>query len=153
AILFLKLGEEAHVFDGDDGLVGEGLEQCDLLFAEWPDLEAPHPDGADGAAFPQQRNADERSRSFSLRDRGSFREFVRLGLKVGDVDKASLDYGAPIAGSGNEGYRPDLSRAVMRDGAQDIALDAIDHGVEGLAEPSGALRDGVEHRLHVGRRT
>jgi len=69
------------------------------------------------------------------------------------VDKASLDYGAPIAGSGNEGYRPDLSRAVMRDGAQDIALDAIDHGVEGLAEPSGALRDGVEHRLHVGRRT
>jgi hypothetical protein len=38
----------------------------------------------------------------------------------------------------------------MRHGAQDIALDAIDHGVEGLAEPSGALRDGIERRPNVG---
>src|SRR5262245_32993112 len=87
-VLLLRLGEQPHVLNGDDGLVGEGLEQCDLLFAEWPDLEAPHPDGADGTAFPQQRNADHGSRSFSLRDRGSFREFVRLGLNVGDVDKS-----------------------------------------------------------------
>src|SRR5262249_12078987 len=40
----------------------------------------------------------------------------------------------------------------MRDGPQDIAIKAIDYGVEGLAEPSCALSDRGEHRLNVRRR-
>ena len=33
AVARLQLGEQPHVLDGDDGLVGEGLEQLDLLVA------------------------------------------------------------------------------------------------------------------------
>ena len=35
AVARLQLGEQPHVFDGDDGLVGEGLEQLDLLVGKW----------------------------------------------------------------------------------------------------------------------
>ena len=34
AVLLLQFREQAHVLDGDDGLVGEGLEQLDLLLRE-----------------------------------------------------------------------------------------------------------------------
>ena len=33
-----RLVEQAHVLDGDHGLVGEGLEQFDLMIAEWSRL-------------------------------------------------------------------------------------------------------------------
>src|SRR5262249_40908537 len=150
-ILRLELVEQARVLDGDDRLVGKGLEQGDLLLTEWSYLEAPYCDGADGAAFSKQRNADEGSRTFSPRDGRPLREFVGFGLKVGDVDVPSLDHGAPIAGSWNKPNRADIPRAVMGDGSQEIALDAIDDGVEGLAEPGRAQGDRVEHGLHVGR--
>src|SRR4029450_8168811 len=47
-ILLLQLGEQAHVLDRDDGLVGEGSEQRDLLVCEGADLHAPDQDRADG---------------------------------------------------------------------------------------------------------
>jgi len=31
AVLFLQLREQPHVLDGDDGLIGEGFEEIDLL--------------------------------------------------------------------------------------------------------------------------
>jgi hypothetical protein len=34
----LELREQPHVLDGDDRLVGKGLEQLDLLVGEQPDL-------------------------------------------------------------------------------------------------------------------
>src|SRR5262245_60834932 len=47
-ILFLQFSEQPHVLDGDNGLVGEGLEQCDLVVGEWPGLRAAHGDDSDG---------------------------------------------------------------------------------------------------------
>ena len=43
--------EQAHVFDSDHRLVGEGLEKCDLLFGERPHLAAANDDDADGIPF------------------------------------------------------------------------------------------------------
>ena len=37
-ILLLQLGEQAHVLDGDHGLIGEGLHERDLLVGERFDL-------------------------------------------------------------------------------------------------------------------
>ena len=37
---FLEFLEQPHVLDGDDRLVGEGLEQLDLLVGEGPHLVA-----------------------------------------------------------------------------------------------------------------
>src|SRR5262249_40445408 len=150
-ILPLQLREQPHILDRNGGLVSEGLEESDLLVAEWPDLKAANCDSADRTALPQQRNTDEGSSPFPPRDRGSLREFVHFGLKVDDVDESSLEHGAPVGGSRNEGKRAGLERAVMRDGPQDIAIKAIDYGVEGLAESSCALSDRTEHWLHVGR--
>jgi len=41
AIARLQLPEQPHILDGDDGLIGEGLHQRDLLVGERPDLAAP----------------------------------------------------------------------------------------------------------------
>src|SRR5262249_61172643 len=38
AVAGLQLLEQTHVLDGDDSLIGEGLEQRDLLVGEWVDF-------------------------------------------------------------------------------------------------------------------
>ena len=44
----LLLGfEQSHVLDRDDGLVGEGLDQSDLLVGERPEFEAINDDDAE----------------------------------------------------------------------------------------------------------
>src|SRR5262245_46044914 len=43
----LQLSEQTHIFNGDDGLVGEGLQEIYLFFREWLNLcasERHHPD-------------------------------------------------------------------------------------------------------------
>jgi hypothetical protein len=45
-IFFLQFGEQAHILDGDDGLVGKGLEKRDLAVREEFDLGAADPNGA-----------------------------------------------------------------------------------------------------------
>ena len=47
--------EQPHVLDGDDGLVGEGLEERDLFFSEGPDFRSPNHDCADRNPFTKQR--------------------------------------------------------------------------------------------------
>ena len=49
----LQLGEQAHVLDGDHRLVGEGLEQGDLLVGEWVYLGTAELDHADRRIFTQ----------------------------------------------------------------------------------------------------
>ena len=59
-----QLREQAHVLDGDHRLVGEGLEQRDLLVGERPDLAATDEDGADGRIL---RGASARPARFGRR--------------------------------------------------------------------------------------
>src|SRR5207244_3595451 len=56
AVARLKLGEEAHVLDGDDGLIGEGFQQRDLLGRELSGIGASHGDRTNGVPFAQHRN-------------------------------------------------------------------------------------------------
>ena len=53
----IQFFEQADVLDGDHGLVGEGFEQCDLLFCKRADLGAANNDRADRDAFAQERVA------------------------------------------------------------------------------------------------
>ena len=55
----LELGEQAHVLDGDDGLVGEGPQQLDLLLGKRARHVAVHGDGADRLAFAQHRDGQD----------------------------------------------------------------------------------------------
>ena len=50
---FLEFLEQPDVLDGDDGLVGEGFEQLDLLFREWANLGSANQDSTNGYAFAQ----------------------------------------------------------------------------------------------------
>ena len=40
-IELLEFLEQPHVLNGDDRLVGKGLEECDLVVGEWPGLRTP----------------------------------------------------------------------------------------------------------------
>src|SRR5262249_4593672 len=40
--------EQSDIFDGNDGLVGEGLDERNLLVREWPYLRAAHLQDTDG---------------------------------------------------------------------------------------------------------
>src|SRR5258706_241518 len=54
----LQLLEQSHVLDRDHRLVGEGLEQFDLMATKLPHLAAPHGDNPDRAVVPHHRNAE-----------------------------------------------------------------------------------------------
>ena len=56
ARLGLHLFEQPHILDRDHGLVGEGLQQGDLLVAERLHFGAAKHDHADALAFAQQRH-------------------------------------------------------------------------------------------------
>src|SRR5262245_1709211 len=47
----LYLLEQARILDGDHRLVGEDLQETDLLFGEWPHFIAANQDVADGNAL------------------------------------------------------------------------------------------------------
>src|SRR6202022_1462383 len=56
----LQLFEQADVFDRDYSLVGEGLEQGDLLVSEWPDFYLVEDDDAQNVVASGQGTSDLR---------------------------------------------------------------------------------------------
>src|SRR5262249_39894001 len=152
----LQLGEEADVFNGDDGLVGEGLEERDLSFAEELNLRSAELDAADGDPLSQQRNAEDRAETELPRVLDRVGKLAVFVLEVGDLYRARLEHRSASDGPADERER-ELSvalgdRTVMRDEGQPVAVDAEDRRVERLTQPGRALSDRVEHRLNVGRR-
>src|SRR5207247_4099539 len=62
SIARLEFGKETHILDGDDGLVGEGLEQSNLLVGKGTRLSLVGVDRADWQAIAQHwdgQNAPE----------------------------------------------------------------------------------------------
>src|SRR5262249_11737750 len=52
----LRLVEQPHVFNGNDGLIGEGLEQGDLPLREGSRRVTSHRDRPDGFSITEQRH-------------------------------------------------------------------------------------------------
>src|SRR5262249_38683521 len=65
--LLLRL-EQPHVLDRDHGLVGEGLDQLDLLWSERPYCSAVHGKHADGQTLSQQRHHQDCAKAAQSRD-------------------------------------------------------------------------------------
>jgi hypothetical protein len=61
AVARLQLGEQPRVLDRNDGLVGEGLQQGDLVVGERPWLRPSHRDGSDRGAVPEHRHREDGS--------------------------------------------------------------------------------------------
>src|SRR5262249_41014213 len=88
----LHLVEQPHVLDGDDRLVGKGLEQLDLLIGERPYVSAQQSDRTDWYTFTQQRCAQPSPVA---------REPLHLcllvfwvGEHVGDLDRSAFQCGS-----------------------------------------------------------
>jgi hypothetical protein len=135
AITGLQLLEQPHILDGDDGLVGEGLEQGDLAVREEPGLDAPEADRANRDTFAHQRDAELRPCAMLPRELAPPGKLVRLALQVSDVESAPIQHRAAVERLANEGdcEGPGGNWAVMSNEQKPIAVPPEDLGVGRLA--------------------
>ena len=90
----LNFVEQPGVLDGDDGLVGEGLQQLDLRVAEWAGSLAHHMNRADGDAFAQHRR--DRHSAEADHSPAVARETRCIGcLGIADADHCPVQNRAP----------------------------------------------------------
>jgi hypothetical protein len=94
--------KQPDVLDCDHGLVGEGLEQPDLIFRERVDIHAPYQNCAEGGALPQERRRQRRPMAMlPLHFQSGWILALRLGREIGHVDGTRVDHGAsrhPVPG-------------------------------------------------------
>src|SRR5262245_4623134 len=84
----LELLEQPHILYGDYGLVGEGLEQCDLVVGEWPGLRAAHGDGSDGVTLAHHGYAECAAKA----DRaGEVVVVLAIELDIGYMNNGALE--------------------------------------------------------------
>ena len=150
------LAEQACVLHGDDGLVGEALDQRDLLERERPRGRSPRRDHPDRPAIADERDGQEGAKAtepFRVRVRVG-----RIGVHVGNV------HGAPLR-EGASGRRADLVRRdrmvalpVAHHGRpraergthdEDVALQPVHEAVLGVGQPGGVGDDAVEDAVEI----
>ena len=89
AIPCLELPEQPHVFDGDHGLVGEGLYQLDLFVGEGLDPRPPDHDHSDDGRFPEHRHGEDCADLVASLTRGPTVFGVRQDIR--DVNGAAFE--------------------------------------------------------------
>ena len=80
--VYLQLGEQANVLDGDDGLGGERLEQSNLAITERSRLTSGDGDRPDHAAFVQHRHDQHASIAPGTRDLSSRGPHSWIGIGI-----------------------------------------------------------------------
>ena len=150
----LRLVEQPHILDGDDGLIGEGLQQGDLLVAEGMH-SVRRSEITPMLRLAQQGDAQNCAMSQAARHFLAVRKFVAVGGKqVTHMHRLSVDERTP--GSPVTVDRPflqtDRYRTVMRAETQVITILKDYDGIISIAKLAGALDDRLENRRDVGRR-
>src|SRR5207244_12877221 len=146
----LELREEAHVLDGDHGLIGKGLEQLDLLAREWPWCRPRvDGDGSDGDAKAHHGHRQYASES-SAPQAGEL--VVRVFEDIGYVDRLSgqnrptadgtLAHGARVSAS--QSLCPLRARVVHRFQMNELAVEPQNGRRIAIAESRVLPSDGVE---------
>ena len=157
-----RLVEQADVLDGDDRLVGEGLEQGDLFVAESPRVFAKHSDRADGETFPEHRHDQDAPVAEGAGGRLKVRR-PDLGvlLDVGHVNRRAVEDrtardGAPIGSSwehASKGIESWRRQIVVCDEMEPFSVELEHRAEETVAQLDRAADDCVKHGLDVGWRT
>ena len=153
----LGLVEQARVLDRDHGLVGEGPHQVDVGLGERLDPAAQQRDHADRLAVAQHRHREHRAEAVPRL------QLAHVGvLGVDAAGRRPRRAAACARGTHAPRSRCDAAAARPRcRGSARIGVIArsLSPGTSShtrlrfrLAQQPGALGDGVEHRLHVGRR-
>src|SRR4029453_10786118 len=135
------------------GLVGEGLEQTDLLVGEWSSLGTADLNRPDRGPLPQQWDGERGPKAEPSCELATLGKFRRLGPAIVDMNSPSFQDSSTRAQAAGDWNRVDhRDRPVMRRKPKLIAVTQTHHGVKGLAEPCRVRRDSIEDRLEVGRR-
>ena len=81
--------EQPHILDGDNGLIGESLEELDLFLAERASHEAEQADDAECLSIPNERYAECRPEAHQLLCTLTLP--IRIGKHVGNMSGAAVD--------------------------------------------------------------
>ena len=150
----LSLLEEAHIFDGDCGLVGKGFHEVDLFLSEWNGVHAANEDGANALLLPQQWNRQKRA-IFGLMHRFADREFVFDFFEIRNMqgrsfedrtprDRIAIDWKCCAEWDGQ--ILPKVRGATHRP----FRVNPENGGLVGIRQPRRIFDDRVQHGLNVG---
>src|SRR5262249_5055295 len=141
---FAQLVEEARVFDSDDGLLGEILDQLGLLVAERPHLLAGDRDLADELVLLEHRHTKQSARPRLFNERGPFwvRAVSWLQSDVSNLNSSfccqNATHRRPWIWAQHRFALPRLRicrrRSMQRDGPESIALAQPQDTELGLAK-------------------
>src|SRR5262249_1779628 len=153
----LHLIEQAHVFDRDHRLVGEGGDKADLLLGEWPHRLGLQDNDPDWSSFAQQWQPQPRASAADFR---SFLQGVfRIGQNIGDLDDASFlqdtteDRSSPGWDWMLFHERLEFGRKTVKGNLPEgIAIRACDADHVRLTQARGGLDQRLEHNFEVERR-
>ncbi len=154
----LQLLEQADVLDRDHGLVGEGLEERDLVVGEPAGLAAGHRDRPDRLVVTEHRHHDLASIATDTSVGACGFGQSGIGVGVGDIERRSIANGLGVrparSRSGRGKTRPQggVASGVGARERGELDLIARDPGQRARVRPQqadGAGHDRVEHRLHI----
>jgi len=146
AVARLQLSEHARVLDGDDGLVGEGLQQRDPLVGEAADHPVRDTDDADRLPAAQERHRDHALHVVPVR--GDPRE-LGAGVEVRNMDDRAIEDGNPHRIRPIRRPRESLDEPTdalgrdvfVSDQVEELAVVPHHEGGEAAAEPEGVAGD------------
>src|SRR5215467_9039399 len=156
AILLLEFGEQSHVLDGDDGLVGEGLEEGDLIVTKRVGFA--HADRADGTALFEHRDEDRSVETGSVCKSPTVWKLLTRS-QSDRVNRPALQNRKPADSVPRQWVRIaaphdlGIARGPLegREVEYFVAFEPQDDTERGIAEREGAPKDCVEHWGDVGR--
>src|SRR5215472_16132020 len=151
----LQLREQAHVLDGDHGLVGERLQQLDLLLRKWFDDSSCDRDRPDGAALTKHRHGQDGTEHTEGGD------YVWIGVVIRDLHDRCLQNASRRRTRAARSLRERLTdgfdffgrTAVLGGEVDQLTVEPVNPRQIRLAEQRRRPGDGIEGLLHSRRRT
>ena len=136
------------LLDGDHGLVGECLEERDLLVGEGLRLGAADHDRPDAFALTHQRNGQNGAVAHLQGEVPSVRELLAFERQIAHMDRLAIDDGAPADPTATDRpfFERDGDRAAMGAEAHRVAVPENDGRVIGHADFAGAVDDRPQDR-------
>src|SRR5262249_44698094 len=134
----LHLLKQPRVLDGDDGLVGEGLQQFNLSVGKWAHFRATQGNCPDSFASANKGAGQHGMVAKTPCDRTAPWIVVRLRLHIGEVDRLPVEDCTPGDTSTRQwhsGYPADRGNVLAaRNYAEQVAVPLYDSRVIGVAE-------------------
>src|SRR5262245_61076922 len=153
-VALLQFLKQPHVLDSDDSLIGESLEQRDLLLRERTDFCTTNCDTPNGPALPQQWRYKHGSSTSNLLRYPSIRIFrFDLPQYVVYVDRLTVEHSPACRNASTEWYKFDGRHCpVFRHDPKLITFRAFYQSIVCVTQSRSIFRNHIQHRLDIRRR-